>query len=85
MSPLVEEGWVLSGRGPGGGYQLTEAAAELRLLEILEATEGPAENGRCVLRGGPCPGAEPCPIHAAWVEARQVLVDRLQAIPVLQT
>lgn len=85
MAPLVQSRWVLSGRGPGGGYELTDLAFDVRLLEIVEATEGPSENGRCVLHGGPCPGEDICSIHEVWVEARGVLVDGFDAIPVLQT
>jgi len=75
MAPLVQSGWVQSGRGPGGGYELTESAYEARLLEVLRATEGPAADGRCVLRDGPCPGEESCPIHTVWIEARRVMTE----------
>lgn len=74
---------MTSGRGPGGGYEITDAAFDARLLDVVEATQGPAENGRCVLRGGPCPGEEICPVHEVWSEARRTLVDGLDAIPAL--
>lgn len=83
MAPLVRAGWVESDRGPGGGYQLAESAIEARLLEVIEATEGPTAEGRCVMRNGPCPGEETCPIHAAWLEAKSVLVDGLDEVPAL--
>ncbi|MEX1091834.1 MAG: Rrf2 family transcriptional regulator [Acidimicrobiia bacterium] len=82
VSPLIAAGWITSGRGPGGGYQLTEAANGLHLLDVVEVTEGPAESGRCILRDAPCPGATPCGVHAVWVEARQVLMAGLAKIPV---
>jgi Rrf2 family iron-sulfur cluster assembly transcriptional regulator len=85
IAPLVQAGWVASDRGPGGGYRLTDAAENLRLLEVIEATEGPADHGRCVLREGPCPGDQPCPIHYVWSEARQVLVDGFAAVPAMPT
>jgi Rrf2 family protein len=77
MAPLVQAGWVTSGRGPGGGYALDPSAHTARFLDVVEATEGPTVDGRCVLRDSPCPGDEVCPIHAVWSEARQVLVDGL--------
>jgi hypothetical protein len=52
---------------------------------VIEATEGPADHGRCVLREGPCPGDQPCPIHYVWSEARQVLVDGFAAVPAMPT
>lgn len=81
MAPLVQSGWVNSERGPGGGYQLHRSAFEARLLEVIEATQGPAANGRCVLRDGPCPGEETCPVHAIWKEAQDVLVEGLNQVP----
>ncbi len=82
VSPLIAAGWISSGRGPGGGYQLTEAASGLHLLDVVEVTEGPAESGRCILRDAPCPGIAPCGVHSVWAEARQVLVAGLAEIPV---
>jgi len=84
MAPLVKAGWVRSDRGPGGGYQLNDSALQTRLLEVIEVTEGPVIGGRCVLSDGPCPGEETCPIHAAWLEARNVLVGGLDKTPAVQ-
>lgn len=83
VSPLVEAGWVVSTRGPGGGYQLTEAAAEVRILEVVEAVEGPSSTGRCVLRDDPCPGTE-CAVHNVWMEARRVLLEGFDQVRVIQ-
>ena len=81
MAPLIKGGWVASDRGPGGGYRLTEQARHAHLLDVIEATEGSSEDGRCVMRDGPCPGTPSCPIHAVWMEARQVLMDGFRGIP----
>ncbi|MEX1249199.1 MAG: Rrf2 family transcriptional regulator [Acidimicrobiia bacterium] len=82
IAPLIGAGWINSGRGPGGGYQLTDAAGDLYLLDVLEVTEGPAESGRCILRDAPCPGETQCGVHVVWTDARRVLVDGLAKIPV---
>ena len=84
VSPLVQAGWVTSGRGPGGGYRLSNTAQLARFLDVVEATEGPTVNGRCVLRDQACPGEELCPVHAVWTEARQVLVEGMEDILALQ-
>ncbi|CAN5465745.1 hypothetical protein BH24ACT7_BH24ACT7_21090 [soil metagenome] len=81
MAPLIQAGWVASERGPGGGYRLTDQAAGASLLDVMEVTEGPPENGRCVLADGPCPGSPSCAIHDVWVEARRVLTDGFARIP----
>lgn len=77
LGPLVRAGWVDSERGPRGGYLATAELDDISLLDLIEATEGAIEDGRCVLREGPCPGSESCPVHTAWLPARSVLMDRL--------
>ncbi|HKX73795.1 MAG TPA: Rrf2 family transcriptional regulator [Acidimicrobiia bacterium] len=84
MSSLVQEGWVVSLRGPGGGYQLTDSATSVHLLEVVEATEGPVGDGRCVMREGPCPGQPACSVHEVWLQAQQVLRQGFAEIPVLE-
>lgn len=77
LGPLIRAGWVDSERGPGGGYMATAELDDISLLALIEVTEGAIEDGRCVLREGPCPGSESCPVHSAWLPARSVLIDRL--------
>lgn len=80
LGPLVKAGWVESQPGPGGGYRLSVSLGDVSLLELVETVEGPAETGRCVLRDGPCPGTESCPVHEAWLSARNELTERLGAM-----
>ena len=82
MKPLVQAGWVTSDPGPRGGYSLQSDLGDLTMSEFIEVMEGKTDNGRCVLRAGPCPGSEECSLHEAWAEGRQALTDRLSAIPV---
>ena len=84
MAPLIRARWVTSHRGPGGGYRLTPEAVGLNVRDVVDVTEGPMVSGRCLLRDAPCPGNEECPIHAAWVEARAVLISGLESIPAVQ-
>lgn len=85
LAPLTRAGWVRSVPGPRGGYQATGAASEVSLLQLIEALEGPVSADRCVLRKQPCPAQVPCALHDAWLPARDALVDRLAATPVLTT
>ncbi len=80
LGPLVKAGWVESQPGPGGGYRLSVSLGDVSILEVVETVEGPAETGRCVLRDGPCPGTESCPVHEAWLSARTELTERLAAM-----
>ena len=80
MSPLVHAGWVHSGRGPTGGYELAVGLGDVSVADVIEAVEGPIDNGICALRGGPCGGSEHCAIHLPWREARAVMHEQLSAI-----
>jgi len=82
MNPLVRAGWVASGRGPLGGYSLTGPLACRSVLELIELIEGPTDSGSCVLRKGPCAGAELCALHDAWKTARIALLERLSEVPI---
>lgn len=81
MSPLIRAGWVVSERGPGGGYILTDDSESISLLDVIEATEGPTVDGRCALRDAPCPGDAPCQVHHVAVAAREVLRNGFSQIP----
>jgi Rrf2 family transcriptional regulator, iron-sulfur cluster assembly transcription factor len=41
LHPLVSVRTLFSLKGPNGGYRLAKSAAEISLLEILEAVDGP--------------------------------------------
>ncbi|MEF0941959.1 RrF2 family transcriptional regulator [Rhizobium sp. BR 362] len=65
--------------GPKGGYRLARLPAEITLLDIVLAVEGPAPAFRCTeirQRGpNPLPGkyfAKPCGISAAMLAAERV-------------
>ncbi len=81
MTPLVAQGWVRSDPGPTGGYELVADLAEVSVLEVIEAIEGPADAGRCVLEARPCGASAPCALHQPWQRARTHLVDELAASP----
>ena len=41
LKPLVSARVLLSIKGPNGGYRLAKAPADITMLEILEAVDGP--------------------------------------------
>ena len=56
LQRLGKRGFVESARGPGGGFWLGEGAADITLLEIYEAIEGPFRPDNCLLGGMLCGG-----------------------------
>ncbi|MDH4074710.1 MAG: Rrf2 family transcriptional regulator [Acidimicrobiia bacterium] len=83
MTPLVRAGWVRSDPGPTGGYSLAGPLDDLSVLAVVEAVEGPTDNGRCVLVDGPCAGLGTCALHEPWLRARMLLLAELDASPVI--
>jgi Rrf2 family protein len=57
---LRRAGLVTSKRGPGGGYLLARAAAEITLRDVVEAVEGPLAEG---LAGDGRPGRARTPFR----------------------
>jgi Rrf2 family protein len=84
MQPLVRNNWVESTPGRSGGYQLVASPDQISLLDVIEAVEGPAVDGRCVLRGAPCPVTEQCALHVPWTRARDALLSELGSTPVAE-
>lgn len=82
LTPLVRAGWVRSEPGPAGGYSLSVDPAEISVLAVIEAVEGPTDTGRCVLADRPCDERGPCALHTPWMRARSRLLRELDATPV---
>jgi Rrf2 family protein len=60
-----------------GGYALARPAAEISILDVVEALEGPLADQECALRGGPCRWDEVCALHWVWSSARDALAGQL--------
>lgn len=83
MAPLVEAGWVRSGRGPTGGYQLSDGLANLSLLELVRATEGEFPKDKCVLRDGACKTEDLCDLHDSWQRLQKAVVAEFGGVAAL--
>jgi DNA-binding IscR family transcriptional regulator len=68
---------VHSAPGPTGGHQLVADLDTVSLLDLIEAVEGPTDDGRCVMATQSCPAPEPCAVHDTWLRARSALTDEL--------
>ena len=65
------------GRGRPGGYRLIRPPAEVSLLEVVEAGEGPLRSECCALGEGPCRWEQVCPLHETWGTATGALRETL--------
>jgi len=78
ISQLSLAGLVRTHRGAGGGVALAKPAAEISLLQVIEALEGPVRLNRCVIQPEACPRNEFCPVHLVWAQAQINLARLLQ-------
>jgi Rrf2 family protein len=75
FSTLRRAGIVRSVRGAHGGYVLTRGAAEITVLEIVEALEGPIAPTAC--DGANCPSADCCGAVTVWSSVTDAMRDVL--------
>lgn len=77
LTDLVRAGIVVGTTGRNGGYLLAEPAADISLLQIVDAVEKRGELPRCVLRGGPCRSDGTCAVHDAFDAATSAMRHEL--------
>lgn len=78
LGDLGRAGIVEARLGRSGGYRLARDAAQISLLDIIEATEGDARRQTCVLTGQRCgESSAPCDVHQVFSEAQVAILTRL--------
>jgi Rrf2 family protein len=74
---LARQGLIVAKRGQRGGIALARPARQISLLQIVEAVEGKAWLGPCLLALDDCGTARACPTHAFWLEVRERIQQKL--------
>jgi len=76
LQTLARAGILEAVPGARGGYRLGRPAAEIRVVDVVEAIDGPSSAFRCtdIRRRGPAAGpasdyTAPCAIHAVMIRA----------------
>jgi len=80
MVPLRKSGLVLAVRGARGGYTLARNPAEISVLSILEALEGPLNLAECPNGPACCGKPESCALQGLWAEGSHALAQVYQGI-----
>jgi Rrf2 family iron-sulfur cluster assembly transcriptional regulator len=70
---------VESVRGPGGGYHLARAAAQVSVADIVRAVEEPLDSTQCGGREN-CHGNERCMTHDLWEELNSTVYGFLAGV-----
>lgn len=74
LQPLIKQGIVGSHRGIGGGFYLAKDPADITLLDVIKAEEGPIYLNLCLADETNCKREPTCPVNRVWREARTQLL-----------
>ena len=79
---LTKAGIVKSYRGVDGGFALAQPSADISLLDIIKAMEGPIAIHRCLEDRETCSKrcSEECPVHAALGDIQDRMVEDLAQV-----
>lgn len=80
VTRLGAAGLITTARGPEGGVALARPAAEISLLEVVEALEGSLALNACTVEPDSCPLMPACTVHRAWVQVRDALRMELSQV-----
>ena len=80
VGDLVKAGLLNTQRGTGGGISLARPAAEISLLDILNAVEGGVVLNACLEGGKPCIFGQGCLVQRAWGQATDLLQQHLASV-----
>jgi len=83
FSRLRRQGLVDSARGPGGGYRLAHAAADIAVVDVINAIDENVNVTRCGGQGD-CQDGEPCLTHELWCDLSAQIHDFLASIDLQQ-
>jgi Rrf2 family protein len=78
VADLSRSGLVRAYSGPTGGLELAQRAANINLVHIIEAIEGPICLNTCLLRPQECPRDKICPAHNFLGRLQANIIQQLQ-------
>ncbi len=79
FSKLRKNGLVDSARGPGGGYRLSRAAAEICVADVITAVDEKVDARRCEGKGN-CQEEGQCLTHELWCDLSDQIYSFLKGI-----
>lgn len=66
VTPLRQQGLIISQRGRNGGYSLTKKPEEITLGQVIEILDGPIALAACQKIGVTCPLSGHCQSQVLW-------------------
>ncbi|MCP3979303.1 MAG: Rrf2 family transcriptional regulator [bacterium] len=77
---LVRARLLKSSRGVNGGFALARSAAEISMLDIVTAIEGPLSLTSCSCDPEGCEWARDCPASLVWPQVQKSIENALRGI-----
>jgi len=84
LKPLAQAGLIDGLRGVNGGYRLARDAEAIRLIDIVEAMEGPLEMTECSGEHSRCEHQPHCGLTMHWRRINDVIGDALRDVTLAQ-
>lgn len=70
---LKAAGFIISIRGPSGGYILARSASRIKILDLIQALEGSVSPADCIDTPKLCPRVDECATYDVWREVREAI------------
>lgn len=80
VQELRRHGLVQSVRGAGGGYRLSRDPAEVTLLDVWQALEGPIDPVECIQNPDGCPRTTECVTREVWARLGERMAGVLRDV-----
>jgi Rrf2 family transcriptional regulator, iron-sulfur cluster assembly transcription factor len=78
LQDLSKNKLLLSFKGRGGGFKLARQPQSIKLLEVVEAIDGPQFGQGCLLGLPECRDEAPCPLHYQWSDIKSSILHMLE-------
>lgn len=80
MKALVDAGLVNAQRGSKGGYRIALAPAQISVLDVVQAFEGPISLTECSADDNHCEITDSCSLSSNWTGVNDLLLRVLGGI-----
>jgi Rrf2 family transcriptional regulator, iron-sulfur cluster assembly transcription factor len=79
---LNKHGLVISYKGKGGGFRLSDKAQDVSALDIIESLQGPFHLNECSFKRKACPNIPKCPLRKRIERIEKHVASELKAITI---
>lgn len=80
LQVLVKKGYILSQKGPGGGFQPNDYSKTIK--DIIFDIDGSFKYDKCVLGLSECSDENPCPLHDFYKPIKSKILDELMNVTI---